>query len=126
MEKKITKKERFEQLLTIEAIATNKELVGFIKHEIELLSNKKSSGKLTKTQEENLALKGEILKALEQHSPTVVTVTDLCQSVFTGYTNQKISSMLRQLIEEGKVIKTVEKKVSYFTSAPVETETEVE
>ena len=125
MEKKITKKDRYNQLLAIEAVASNQDMVDFIKHEIELLGNKRSSGKLTKAQEENLILKNQIIMELKFYA-TPMTVTELCNTSFSGYTNQKNSSMLRQLVEEEKVVKTTDKKVAKFSLPVVEEETEEE
>ena len=61
--KKVTKKERFAQLLELEAVKANADLVAFINHEIELLENKNKSKsgekKPTERQRENEQLKKE-------------------------------------------------------------------
>ena len=53
MEKKITKKDRFNQLLAIDGVSANDELVAFIQHEIELLEKKAGKSGSTKQQKEN-------------------------------------------------------------------------
>jgi hypothetical protein len=109
---KITKKDRFNELLAIEAVAQNEELVAFIKREIELLSKKRSSSK--KVNEANEALKTEILNVLEGSKPLKVTEI-LAKGDFSADTsNQKITAMLRQLVAEEKVEKFVDKKVSLY------------
>ena len=54
--KKMTKREKFELLLTIAEVQENEMLVEFINHELELLAKKNATGTLrkpTKTQLEN-------------------------------------------------------------------------
>jgi hypothetical protein len=110
---KITKKDRFNELLAIEEVAQNEELVAFINHEIELLSKKRSSSK-KKVNEANEVLKTEILKVLEGSEPLKVTEI-LARGEFSADTsNQKITAMLRQLVAEEKVEKFVDKKVSLY------------
>lgn len=48
-----------------------------------------------------------------------MTVTDIIKAVpeFEGFSNQKISALVRQLKEEGKLVKTVEKGRSFFSKA---------
>ena len=45
-EKKITKRDRFNELLGIPAVAENEGLVEFIEHEIELLDKKNTAGQI--------------------------------------------------------------------------------
>ena len=44
---KVTKKERFAELLAIPAVASNQDLVDFINHEVDLLTRKNASGEKT-------------------------------------------------------------------------------
>jgi len=80
---------------------------------------KRSSAKTpTKTQKENEIIMTNILNALANiGEPT--TVTDLITHGIEGYelTNQKASALLKKLVDAGKVIKTIEKKKSYFSLA---------
>ena len=119
MEKKITKKEMFTNLYNLvdASKAENKlDLLNFIDHEIELLEKKSANRKSTKTQTENVGIKTEILKALEDS--TGMTVSQIMPLVGEGaYTNQKISSLLRQLVESGEVVRYTEKRVAYFRLA---------
>lgn len=112
MEKKMTKKEMFAQ---IKAHLTNEAEIAFIDHEIELLEKKNGAAKKpTKTQVANEELKGVLVSNMEDNM--VYTVTDIIKNVegMADLSNQKVSALLRQLVEEGKVTKVVEKRKSYF------------
>ena len=115
MEKKITKKERFNQLLGIVEVSANEELVAFIKHEIELLE-KKSNGKPTKTQKENEEIMAKLYEELKQ-CESAVTITEFQKmSELAGtLSNQKISALFKTMIEKkGTVEKSVVKGKTYF------------
>ena len=108
--KRITKKEYFAMIR--EVVAGNEELVAFVDHEVELL-NKKSTGK-TKTQVENEALVEDIYNHLVEIG-TPVTVTELIAKAEIELTNQKVSALLKKLVDAGRVAKVVDKKKSYFS-----------
>lgn len=115
---KVTKKDMFEALLKVEGIVGNKEFEDFIKHEIELLDNKKKADrKPTKTQIENEALKDKILDYLAEVDEPV-TIKDMQNGIegFKELSNQKINRLLIALRakEVGKVKRTLIKKVAYF------------
>lgn len=112
----MTKREMFETIAAINA--DNEEIVAFCQHEIELLSHKSTTKTLSKAQKANLEVMEEIKQALTD-ADKAVTVTDLIASSETlgGYTNQKISALLRKLVNEKVVVKTVEGKKSYFSLA---------
>lgn len=118
MTAKVTKKDMFNAILKVEGIVGNKEFEDFIKHEIELLDNKKKADrKPTKTQIENEALKDKILDYLaEVDAP--VTIKDMQNGIegFKELSNQKINRLLIALRakEVGKVKRTLIKKVAYF------------
>ena len=113
--KKPTKRENYNALLKIEAVANNPELVEFIKHEIELLDKKNSTDKKpTATQVANEALKNTIVDYME---PTIgYTVTDIIKGVeeCSELSNQKVSALMRALRDEGKVTKTEGKKTLFY------------
>lgn len=113
---KITKKDMFRAIIA--ACQSDESIVKFCEHEIELLDKKSSakSGKLTKAQLENEGIKESIIDALAAESEGI-TISDLAAKnadTLGGYSNQKISALMRQLIDEGKVVKTSDKKKSYF------------
>ena len=116
---KVTKRDRFNQLLAIEAVSANDELVAFINHEIELLDKKANkTGGASKTEVVNAPLRDKIIEVLEgSSSPMTVSEIIAADETFAGMSNQKVSALVRQLKEAGKVVKTVDKKKAYFTLA---------
>ena len=129
MEKKITLKENFERLAGVVKGANineteKNELLVFINNRIEQI-NKKASGTSAK-EKENKALQDQIkvvlLDLLAQQSEPINIATMLKVEPLSQYTNQRISAILTKLIAEGKVERTVIKKVPFFAIAK-ETET---
>ena len=114
----MTKKEMYNAILAIDAVAANEEMVTFLNHQIDLLDSRKGSKTPTKTQKENEVIKEQILKTLEAIREPA-TVTDILTFGVEGYelSNQKTSALLRQLIEAQKVVKTIESKKAYFALA---------
>ena len=116
MEKKVTKKEMFAKLYALveSATADNKtDLLGFIDHEVELLEKKSSKVTLTATQKANLEVL-EVIKEVLADKPNS-TVSELIKDErLSAYTNQKISALLKKLIDSGEVEKATDKKVSRF------------
>ena len=113
MANKITKKEMFTMIKA--QVKDNAEMVAFIDHEIELLDKKASSKKATKTQEANVGIKSTILTVLEGAKPMTVTEMQGASAELGELSNQKVSALVRQLVEAGKVVKTIDKKVSRFS-----------
>ena len=129
MEKKITLKENFERLAGVIKRANideteKNELLLFINNRIEQI-NKKASGTSAK-EKENKALQDQIkvvlLNLLAQQSEPINIATMLKVEPLSQYTNQRISAILTKLIAEGKVERTVIKKVPFFAIVK-ETET---
>ena len=120
--KKMTKRDYFNGLLEVienhkDNIENYEEFKGFIEREIELLNKKRSNSKPTKTQKENEKIKEKILIALEKIDEPV-TITELAKmDGLTEYSNQKLSVLSHQLVDEHKVVNTKVKKVSYFKIA---------
>ena len=117
MEKKLTKKEMFAQVYSVieNSNATNKpELLGFIDHELELLEKKSSKVPITATHQANLEVLDTIREVLAEKDEAV-TISDLIkEEPLNAYTNQKISALMKKLVDGGEVEKTSIKKVSYF------------
>ena len=121
-EKKITKKERFMELVALveKSDVTNKaDMVAFLEHEIELLDRKSSKSAESKTQKELLEIMDKIYKALKEVGKPV-TITELMRASveMAEYSNQKLSSVLKKMTEAENpvVVKNIEKKKSYFSA----------
>lgn len=113
---KKTKRENFEFLLNMDAVKENADLVDFIKHEIELLDNKKSAPrKPTANQVANEGLKNAMFDALaDADKPlSIKMLKEVCPEI-AGETSQKIAPLLNAMAKDGKVVKTYIKKVAYF------------
>ena len=123
----MTKKDYF-AILREMVKGSNREtdLIAFIDHEVELLDKKHSKSGSTKTQKENVEIMEKIVNALAVVGKPV-TVTDLQKEVseMAEFSNQKLSALLKKLVDNGEVVKTIEKKKSYF-SLPLDEEVDEE
>ena len=118
-EKKITKKMVVEMMLADERIVANEVFKTYLENELELLKKKSENRKATKNQEANVEIKADILEVMAHMNPSTATeVMNAVKSVdtekYATLTNQRVSALLRQLIEDNKVIKSIDKKVSKF------------
>ena len=111
--KKMTKIEMFTQIMKG---LTNADEIAFIQHEIELLENKKAGvRKPTSNQLENENFKVAIvdfLKGVEN-----ATISDMMEKIpcLKEVSNQRISAILKQLVDGGVVVKAYEKRKAYFS-----------
>lgn len=80
----------------------------------EQLAKRGSSKTPTKTQKANEEVKAVIINVLTDTNEKMTVTEMLADEHLSGYTNQKISALLRQMIESGKVTKTIENKKAYF------------
>ena len=113
---KLTKAQKFAMLRAIPAVAENAMLVEFIDHEVELLSKKNSAEKKpTAQQVANAGVATAIIEGMEPNR--LYTVTEVIKSIpeCADLTNQRVSALLRQLVEAGKVKRTEDKRKAYFS-----------
>ena len=92
----------------------------FLEHELELLAKKNSADKKpTAQQTANEGVKTAILDGLEDGK--LYTITDIIKTVpeCADMTNQKVSALVRQMVDAGSMVKTVDKRKSYFSIAEV-------
>ena len=117
--KKITKRDNFNKLLTIKEVAEDTQLVEFINHELELLDRKSASHSTAKTtnQKANEEIKTKIVDALVQLGKSTISELQAGSEEMTEYSNQKISALLKQLVDSKQVVRTMEKKKAYFEVA---------
>ena len=115
MANKKTKREFFGEIREI--VKENTELVEFIDHELELL-DKKTSAKSTKVNTEQVELMEKIVSALNEIGRSV-TISELQKenAEMAEYSNQKLSAMLKKLVDNKQVTKMIDKKKSYFMVA---------
>ncbi len=127
---RITKAQRFEDIKALlngdpVTYGTTPEIaVTVIDHELELLAKKNSGSgdkKLTQTQQENEALKEQIMEFLAglPEDTDGVTCTEILKSVpaLADFSNQKVAALVRQLKMADRVVATEKKGKSLFRMA---------
>lgn len=121
MEKKMTKREKFEMLKAI--VKDNEMLVEFIDHEIELLDKKKSNGnaKANEKMEKSVEL---VYNALAEMNRSATVGEIIAEKGLEELANengivstQKVSAMLKKLKDSGRVVSYTDKKKTYFRVA---------
>ncbi len=129
----MTKKEMFAKVIALvegTEVDEKAEILEKLNHEVELLANRSSSSKPTATQRANTAILATLEGVMaEAEKPMTITdlmkderlatyeVTDSSGTHTEVMTNQKLTAMVKKLIANGKVVKTVDKKKSYFSLA---------
>lgn len=110
---KLTKKEKFEMVKDF--VKDNEMLTEFINHEIELLNKKSANHTPTKNQKENESLKDLIVEALKiLNKASSIKEIQAQNEVLATKTNQKISALLKQLVDTNRVERIVDKKQTLF------------
>lgn len=112
--KKMTKADYFRQIMANYNLTADEK--AFVEHELELLAKKNSAEKKpTAVQVANEGIKTDILEAME--SGKKYTITDLMKSVdaCADLSNQRVSALVRQLVTDGSVERTEEKRKAYFS-----------
>lgn len=121
MANKITKVEMFTMIMALDSVKANADMVDFIQHEIDLLNKKASNKKATKTQEANVGIMATIKSALAlADKPVTITELQALDSTLADLSNQKVSALVRKMVESGEVVKTTDKKKSTFALAEIE------
>lgn len=113
--KKMTKRDHFNTLLTLSEVKANPVLVDFIEHELELLAKKNSAEKKpTAVQVANEGIKDAIYEGMEPNR--LYTITELIKEIpeCADLTNQRVSALIRQLKDDNKVERIEEKRKAYF------------
>lgn len=109
---KITKRERFANIMTNPAYNLTDKDKAFLAHEIELLDRKASKDrKPTAKTLENIAIKENMVNTFEKSR--AYTCTEIANTM--GFTVNKASAMLSQLVDEKKVTREMIKRKAYFT-----------
>lgn len=121
MAKKMTKKEKFMQILNNYNLKADE--IDFINHEIELLEKRNSKGgdkKPTAKQLENADYKVAILDFLADHPDEKFTITEIWKKVpvlanDVDMSNQRVSAIVRQMLLENLVTRDEIKRKAYFS-----------
>ena len=118
----MTKKEMFAQIIALvkgeEVTVTADEIVAFAEHEVELLDKKAGtkSKKETANDAENARLMGVIVDTLTE-SGKAMTVSELmtANAELGELSNQKVSALMKKLVDGGTVQKSTDKRKSVFS-----------
>ena len=114
MAKKMTIVEQYGVIIDkVKNMLTEEELK-FLKDRAELHAKKNANRKPTKAQEENEAIKEQIVEFLKNGN--AYTVGEIQKAVGLE-SNQKTSALVRQLKESGIVVRKEEKGKAYFSLA---------
>ena len=117
MANKITKREVIGMMMNEEVVKANPTYVAYLENELALLNKKAQNKKATKTQEQNVSIKATILEVLAIIGSGTVTDIQNGNEELSALSNQKVSALVRQLVESGEVVKTTDKKKSIFSLA---------
>ena len=116
---KLTKAQKFAMIANIPEVANNPVLAEFIAHEVELLTKKNSADKKpTAQQEANATIKADILAVMEANPNQLFTVSELLKKVPNlpdTMTNQRMSALVRQMVDAGSVKRTEDKRKAFFS-----------
>ena len=116
MATKMTKRDFYNRILSY----AHEEDVEFLQHEIELLDKKNSAErKPTPKQVENAGFKADILAWME--SGVQYAVADIVKGVpsieAAGLSANRVTAMMTQLVNDGSVIRSTDKRKSVYTLA---------
>lgn len=118
MSKKITKSENFEKIIEVLKAQGKDELVKVMEHEKELLEKKRNNGKMTATQKANEGIKETIIEILKNATePMSVTEITKANKDFEGFSNQKMSALVTQLVKSKELVRTQNGKKAVFSLA---------
>ena len=118
--KKLTNVKALEMVLEMKEVQSNEALVEKLttmKAQFEKKNNRTATGdkKPTKTQQENEVLKGYIMEALTLNkTPMTIAQIQAEDIELRDLTNQKMSALLKQLVDSNQVVKTKDKKATLF------------
>lgn len=120
IDKRMTKKDYFNEIIKLakgkQVNVTADELIEFATHELNLLKRRKANNsKPTKTQKENELIKNVIMQVLKNsNDPLRIADIQARNEQLAEYTNQKISALLTQLVNEGTAKREVIKRQAHF------------
>ena len=118
MEKKMTKRDYYNEIITMATEMERQDLVDFAKHEIELLDKKKSNGKakVNETMDKNIELVYQALVELGARATTTELIAKQNEMLLPlanelgVITTQQVSAYLNKLYAQKRIEKIVEKK----------------
>ena len=117
---KMTYATALDMVLAIDEVKANDELAEKLTALKESVSKKSTSksNKPNANQRANEEIKEKIMKILFAEPTRLFTISEICK-LYTDeeLSNQKVSSLIRQLVAEDKVKRTEDKRKAYFSIA---------
>ena len=117
---KMTYATALDMVLAIDEVKANDELAEKLTALKESVSKKSTSksNKPTAKQKANEEIKEKIMEILFAEPTRLFTISEICK-LYTDeeLSNQKVSSLIRQLVAEDKVKRTEDKRKAYFSIA---------
>ena len=112
--------------LALSAVLNGEPITNEVRERLEALKasvekkNSSSAKTMTATQKANASMKEEILAYMTADADRMFTVTELMKEVhvLADLTNQKVTALVRQLKDEGKVERIEDKRKTYFRVIP--------
>ena len=117
MEKRITKRDNYNDLRAIAIELGREDLVKFIDHEIDLLNRKASRPTLTKTQKENLEITEVIYNVIAKFDEPATFAEIYADERLNGYSSQKVTALITNLVKAERVVKATDKNKTYYSIA---------
>lgn len=113
----MTKRENYASIREIVEKLGRTDLVEFVDHEVELLNKKNNAPKKpTEKQVENEKLKDIILAEMGD-KPLTITEMQCLIPALSELSNQRVSAIVKQLVEDNSLVRTVVKRKAYFAKA---------
>lgn len=115
MAKKMTINDKYAEVkaFLVENGATE-DMINFIDERAEMHAKKNGNRKPTKEQVANEGIKNEILETMETDKS--YTVTDI-QKLINADSFNKVNALVKQLVDNGSVVRSIVKGRAYFTKA---------
>ena len=112
---KKTKRELLTEILHLSDVQNNPELANFVQKEIALL-NKKTESRSQKSNAEHETIISELKNVLVNSGNVGLTISEMQNQseLLSTLSNQKISAMLKKLVDNGTAYKTKDKKTTKF------------
>ena len=126
MEKKMTQKEMFNEIITFAQAGNRQDIVEFCRSRIAVLDKKSENRTQTKTQKENAELSKIILEVLKGSKPMTVTEIQSKNEILGSLNNQKVSAILRNMVKAGTVTKDTSTKKTLFSECGITVAVELE
>lgn len=107
----------------VEVLGEIKELEVLTEEQREVLEKvitsiqKKNSYKSKTKNKEHEVLEEKIVEVLSAEPNRIFTCAEIAKSIGGGLTTQKLTPRLASLVAEGRVVKTVEKRVNHYSWA---------